>query len=52
VGIDIDENTMLIMQGPMASVVGTGYVTVIDVARDPTKSYLRMGPGVQCDLSN
>jgi len=51
VGIDIDENTMLIMRGPMAEVVGTGYVTVIDVARDRTKPYLRMGPGTRRDLS-
>lgn len=51
VGIDIDENTMLIMRGPMAEVVGTGYVTVIDVARDRTKPYLRMGPGARRDLS-
>jgi cyanophycinase len=51
VGIDIDENTMLIMRGPIAEVVGTGYVTIIDIARDHTKPYLRMGPGVRRDLS-
>lgn len=51
VGIDIDENTMLIMRGPMAEVVGTGYVTIIDIARNNTKPYLRMGPGTRRDLS-
>lgn len=51
VGIDIDENTMLIMRGPMAEVVGTGYVTIIDIARNNTKPYLRVGAGTRRDLS-
>ena len=51
VGIDIDENTMLIVRGPLVEVVGTGYVTIIDIARDRTKPYLRMGPGERRDLS-
>jgi hypothetical protein len=42
---------MLIMRGPMAEVVGTGYVIVIDVARNRTKPYLRLGPGTRRDLS-
>jgi cyanophycinase len=51
VGVDIDENTLLILRGAMAEVVGTGYVSVIDVMRDPTKPYLRMAPGTRRDLS-
>jgi cyanophycinase len=51
VGVDIDENTLLILRGAMAEVVGTGYVSVIDVVRDHTKPYLRMGPGTRRDLS-
>jgi len=35
----------------MAEVVGTGYVTIIDISRDGTKPYLRMGPGTRRDVS-
>jgi len=51
VGVDIEENTLLILRGSLAEVVGTGYVSVIDAARDRTKPYLRMGPGERRDLS-
>jgi hypothetical protein len=45
------ENTLLILRGAMAEVVGIGYVSVIDVARDDTKPYLRMDARTQRDLS-
>jgi cyanophycinase len=51
VAVNIEENTMLILRGSRAEVLGTGAVTVFDAARDRTKPYLRLTAGAERELS-
>jgi len=51
IGIDIDENTVLVLKMGTADVFGTGNVSFIDVARDAQKPYLRLSPGQRHDLA-
>lgn len=51
VGVDIDANTVLVLRGREAEVFGTGHVSIIDVAMDKSRPWLRLGPGEHRDLS-
>jgi cyanophycinase len=51
VAVNIEENTMLILRGSRAEVLGSGTVTVFDAVRDRTKPYLRLTAGAERELS-
>jgi cyanophycinase len=45
VGIDIDEDTLLILNNTNAEVTGVGHVTIIDATKDKTKPVLNLTAG-------
>jgi cyanophycinase-like exopeptidase len=47
IGINLSENTMLIIRGATAEAVGTGSVTIFDPAMDQSKPYVRLFGGQQ-----
>ena len=51
IGIDIDENTVLIVTKSTAEVIGMGNVSFIDAARDAKQPYLRLSTGQRHDLA-
>jgi cyanophycinase-like exopeptidase len=51
VGIDIDENTLLILHDQTAQVVGDGSVSVVDVSISRTAPYLKLRGGQTADLA-
>jgi cyanophycinase len=50
IGIDIDENTLLILGKGHAEVSGVGHVTIIDATRDKTKPVYNLKPGIYDNL--
>jgi cyanophycinase len=51
IGAVIDENTVLVLKGSTAEVIGTGRVSLVNPAMDSAKPYLALGPGTITDLS-
>jgi cyanophycinase len=51
IGIDLDENTALILRGSSAEVVGKGRVAIVDPLKDKTKPYLRLSAGDKRELN-
>ena len=51
IGINISENTMLVLRESIAEVLGVGGVTIFDTAKDNTKPYLRLFAGTRYDLT-
>jgi cyanophycinase len=51
VGLNIHEETVLLLRGRIAEVFGKGSVSVLDASRDSTKAYLRLVAGDRHDLS-
>ena len=51
IGINLSENTMLILRAGQAEAVGTGAVTVFDASRDKTRPYIRLAGGQKRDLA-
>ena len=50
IGIDIDENTMLIINRGNAEVIGKGHITILDAAKDKKKPVLSLAAGEQRSL--
>jgi cyanophycinase-like exopeptidase len=50
IGLDIDENTVIVLQGSQAEVFGDGVVALIDVARSPSAPWLTLRAGQRADL--
>lgn len=50
VGIDIDENTVLILRGSEAQVFGDGVVAFINIARSPSAPWLTLRSGQRADV--
>lgn len=51
IGLNIHEETVLLLRGSIAEVFGKGSVSVLDAARDTTKAYLRLVAGERRDVS-
>lgn len=51
IGINIEENTALVLRGSAAEVLGKGSVSVFDTAKDKTKAYLRLSAGERHDFA-
>jgi len=51
VGINIQENTVLVLRGSMADVFGQGGVTVLDASRNRAGPYLRLVRGPSRDVA-
>jgi len=51
IGINLSENTMLILRAGQAEAMGTGAVTVFDPSRDKTGPYIRLTGGQKRDLT-
>jgi len=51
IGVNIYENTFLVLHGSVAGVVGTGMVTVFDMSRNKSRPYLTLGSGATRDLA-
>ena len=45
IGINISENTVLVLRAATAEVLGTGAVTIFDTAKDTAAPYLRLSAG-------
>ncbi|HKC35374.1 MAG TPA: cyanophycinase [Chitinophagaceae bacterium] len=52
IGIDIDEDTILILDKQNAEVIGKGYVSIINAAVNKTKPMLRLSSGKQYNLQS
>lgn len=52
VGIDIDEDTALVLKGSAGEVIGQGGVSIIDVAKIKSKPYARLTAGDRRDFSH
>jgi cyanophycinase-like exopeptidase len=50
IGIDIDQNTVLVLKRNTAEVFGDGSVAFIDVARSSTGPWLKLRSGERADL--
>jgi len=50
IGINIDENTILILDNQHAEVIGKGYVSIINAVIERTKPMLRLSGGQQYNL--
>jgi cyanophycinase-like exopeptidase len=51
VGVVIDENTALVLNGSAAEVLGAGRVALVDPTRDRTKPYLVLKAGDSRDVA-
>src|SRR5262245_6640448 len=51
IGVNIEENTSLVMRGSAAEVLGKGSVSVFDPAKDKTKASLRLAAGERRDFA-
>jgi cyanophycinase-like exopeptidase len=51
IGINIEENTALVLKGSMAEVLGHGGVTILDPTKDKTKPSLRLAAGERHDFA-
>jgi cyanophycinase len=52
IGIDLDEDAMLIIDSQHAEVIGKGYVSVLDATKNKNKAMLRLKAGKQYDLQH
>ena len=52
IGIDIDEDTILILNKQTAEVIGKGHVSILDAAVNKTKPVLLLSGGQQYNLQN
>jgi len=51
VGLVIDENTALVLNGSVAEVIGAGRVALVDPARDKSKPFLMLKAGGAADVA-
>jgi cyanophycinase len=51
IGINLSENTMLILRAGQVEAVGTGAMTVFDASRDKNRPYIRLAGGQKRDLT-
>ena len=51
VGVTIDENTALVLNGSAAEVIGIGRVTLVDPTKDKAKPYLVLKAGDTTDVA-
>jgi len=51
VGVAIDENTALVLNGSQAEVIGSGSVALVDPAKDKVKPYLVLKAGDARDVA-
>jgi cyanophycinase len=52
IGINVQENTVLVLRGSMAEVLGPGGVTLMDASKRRTGPYLRLASGAPRDLAH